>query len=79
MKDRIGFSIVLRGQLPVQSEARTKWEVVSAEDSPGSSECASNVSIPVWSQSMRAFFHHREKALPSSVIYHLVPVTYHQS
>lgn len=79
MKDRIGFSIVLRGQLPVQSEAGTKGEVVSAKDSPGSSGCASDVSILIWSQSLRAFVHHREKALPSLVAYHLVPVTHDQS
>lgn len=69
MKDRIGFSMVLRGQLAVKSEAGTKWEVVLAEDSPGSSGCATDVSIPVWSQSIRAFVHHREKALPSLVTY----------
>lgn len=37
MKDGIGFSIVLRGQLPAQSQAGTKGEMVSAEESPGSS------------------------------------------
>lgn len=36
MIDGIFFSVVLRGQLPAQSQAETKGEVVSAEDSPGS-------------------------------------------
>lgn len=33
MIDRICFSVVLRGQLPVQSEAGTKAEMVSAKAS----------------------------------------------
>ena len=41
---RMCFSIVLRGQLPTLSQAGTKGEVVSAEDSPGSSGCASDMS-----------------------------------
>lgn len=46
MIDGIFFSVVLRGQLPAQSQAETKGEVVSAEDSPGSSGPASDVSTP---------------------------------
>lgn len=53
MKDGIGVSIVLRGQLPAQSQAGTKGEMVSAEESPGSSHLvpwghSSLLTNPLW-------------------------------
>lgn len=56
------FSIVLRGQLPTLSQAGTKGEVVSAEDSPGSSGCASDMST-LHLAPHEGFRSHADKAL----------------
>lgn len=79
MKDRNCFTTVLRGQLPAQSQLVTKGKVVSAEDSPGSSECAFDVCIPHMVPKCAGFCPSQGQSPPadqlSQVTCHIVTVT----